>query len=127
MLLAAVQRPWRSASFGTGRLAEYGDENTAKKYVLAVAGGGGANQHGACDATGGSDNNGVLHVWGGQLAAVVRLAKVCLAATSLRSSVVLPMVLLRLVLKALAVAAAAGTAATLTSPLSSPMQMAGQL
>ena len=52
---------------GTGRLAEYGDENTAKKYVLAVAGGGGANQHGACDATGGSDNNGVLHVWGGQL------------------------------------------------------------
>lgn len=52
---------------GTGRLAEYGDENTAKKYVLAVAGGGGANQHGACDATGGFDNNGVLHVWGGQL------------------------------------------------------------
>ena len=52
---------------GTGRLAEYGDENNAKKYVLAVAGGGGANQHGACDATGGSDNNGVLHVWGGQL------------------------------------------------------------
>ena len=52
---------------GTGRLAEYGDENNAKKYVLGVAGGGGANQHGACDATGGSDNNGVLHVWGGQL------------------------------------------------------------
>lgn len=52
---------------GTGRLAEYGDENNAKKYVLGVAGGGGANQHGACDATGGSDNNGVLHVWGGLL------------------------------------------------------------
>ena len=38
---------------GTGRLAEYGNTTTAAQYMLGVAGGGGGNQHGALDSTGG--------------------------------------------------------------------------
>lgn len=44
---------------GTGRLAEYGNTTTAAQYMLGVAGGGGGNQHGALDSTGGYAQYGV--------------------------------------------------------------------
>lgn len=44
---------------GTGRLAEYGNTTTAAQYMLGVAGGGGGNQHGGVDSTGGSMQYGV--------------------------------------------------------------------
>lgn len=51
---------------GSGRLVEYGSAANAANYVLGVAGGGGANQHGGVDAyLSGSSVEGVVQVHGG--------------------------------------------------------------